>query len=188
MEQSELRLSPLQLNRYFIKELSYAVKGSFEGRYDPTEAFPYPQLSSRVRSTRNESDARAWKFELTVESNDAKSEEFPYSLRIVLVGDFTVTESYPAERADLLARVNGPSLLYSAAREALVLVTSRSGFPAIVLPSVLFLPPEDGAAKAAEQTPASVAPTGSPAPTVVAEPKAPGRKASKGARSSKKTR
>jgi preprotein translocase subunit SecB len=188
MEQSELRLSPLQLNRYFIKELSYAVKGSFEGRYDPTAFFPYPQLLSRVKSTRNESDARAWKFELTVESNDAKSEEFPYSLRIVMVGDFTVAESYPAERADLLARVNGPSLLYSAAREALVLITSRSGFPAIVLPSVLFLPPEEGAAKVGEPRPAPPAPAPASEPPAVAESKAAVKGRAKAARTSKKGR
>lgn len=187
MEQSELRLSPLQLNRYFVKELSYAVKESFEGRYDPTASFPYPQLSARVKSTRDESDARAWKFELTVESNDAKSEEFPYSLRIVLVGDFTVAENYPAERADLLARVNGPSLLYSAAREALVTVTSRSGFPAIVLASVLFLPPGEDTAKTGEQQPALSVPT-SPEPTVAAGSKSHGKKGTKGAGSSKKSR
>jgi preprotein translocase subunit SecB len=162
MEQQQLRLSPLQLNRYFVKELRYAVKDDFDGQYDQTAEFPFPQLSAKVRSTRNESDPRAWRFELTVESEDARSKEFPYSLRIVLVGEFAVAESYPAERADLLANVNGPSLLYSAAREALVTVTGRSGFPAIVLPSVLFLPPDEGASKAGEQQVAAEPP---PLPT-----------------------
>lgn len=142
MEPAELRLSPLQLNRYFIKKLAYAVKDSFEGQYDPTASFTYPKLLATVNRVQSESQSRDWRFELTVESDDASSVEFPYSLEIVLVGEFTVAEGYPDERAELLARVNGPSLLYSAAREALVTITSRSGFPAIVLPSVLFLPTE----------------------------------------------
>lgn len=185
MEQSELRLSPLQLKRYFVKELSYAVKGFFDGRYDPTASFPYPQLSSRVRSIRDESDTRAWRFELTVESNDSRSEEFPYSLRIVLVGEFAVAESYPPEHSDLLARVNGPSLLYSAAREALVTVTGRSGFPAIVLPSVIFLPPEDSAHKAGGQPPVGVIPAPVQETPGVAQPKTAGKRVK---RSSKKGR
>lgn len=179
MEQKELRLSPLQLNRYFIKELSYAVKDGFDGRYDPTAVFPYPHLSSRVRSTRDESDPRSWKFELTVESDDAQSEDFPYSLRIVLVGEFAVVASYSAERADLLAKVNGPSLLYSAAREALVTVTGRSGFPAIVLPSVLFLPPDEGSPKAAEQTPVAEPPPPAQESPAAAEPTPASKKAKK---------
>jgi len=183
MEQSELRRSPLQLNRYFIKELSYAVKGSFEGRYNTTASFPYPQLSAKVRSTRNEMDGRAWSFELTVESDDSRSEEFPYSLRIVLVGEFSVAENYPPERSDMLARVNGPSLLYSAAREALVTITSRSGFPAIVLPSVLFVPPEDGTPKAEGEPQVVKALTPTRKPPVAANPKPVGKK---GRKSSKK--
>jgi preprotein translocase subunit SecB len=178
MEQQELRLSPLQLNRYFVKELSYAVKEDFDGRYDQTAEFPYPRLSAKVRSTRGEPDPRAWRFELTVESEDARSEDFPYSLRIVLVGEFAVAKSYPAERADLLANVNGPSLLYSAAREALLTVTGRSGFPAILLPSVLFLPPDEGAPKAEAQQPAPTAGDADVAQPAAA-PKAASRRAKK---------
>jgi len=179
MEQQELRLSPLQLNRYFVKELSYVVKEDFDGRYDQTAEFPYPQLSAKVRSTRGEADPRAWRFELTVESEDARSEEFPYSLRIVLVGEFAVAESYPAERADLLANVNGPSLLYSAAREALLTVTGRSGFPAILLPSVLFLPPDEGTPKAEAQQPAPASGAGDAAQPATAVPKPASKKSKK---------
>jgi preprotein translocase subunit SecB len=138
-ENAELQLSPLQLNRYFIKELHYAVKDDFDDRYDQTAEFPYPQLSARVAHARSEQSPRDWRFELALESDDSQSAEFPYTLKIILVGYFTVMDEYPADRADMLAHVNGPSLLYSAAREALVTVTGRSGFPAIVLPSVIFV-------------------------------------------------
>lgn len=134
-----LQLSPLQLNKYFIKELHYAVKDEFDDKYDQATAFPYPQLTARVEHTQEEEKDRDWRFELTLESEDSQSIEFPYSLKIVLVGYFTIAEDYPSERVEMLAHVNGPSLLYSAAREALVTITGRSGYPAIVLPSVMFL-------------------------------------------------
>lgn len=106
--------------------------------FEESEETAYPRLSANVTDIRNADDPRSWRFELEVESKDEESKEFPYSLRIILVGFFRVRDQYPDERADILARVNGPSVLYSAAREALATATSRSGYPAIVLPSVMF--------------------------------------------------
>jgi preprotein translocase subunit SecB len=150
-DNTALQLSPLQLNKYFIKELHFAVKGDFDGKYDQTAEFPYPQLSARVSHTQSEQNPREWRLELTLESDDSQSEKFPYTLKIILVGYFTVIEEYPSERANMLAHVNGPSLLYSAAREALVTITGRSGFPAIVLPSVMFVQHALNVSKSAEK-------------------------------------
>ncbi len=158
-------LSPLELLQYYVKELYFCVKENFVDKYEEFEGrdeVAYPKLAAKIID--NQIDPRSWRFELEVESKDEDSTEFPYSLRITLVGFFRVREQYPADRADLLARVNGPSVLYSAAREALATATSRSGYPAIVLPSVMFtymeetqsqssaLPPAgDGAAHAEER-------------------------------------
>jgi preprotein translocase subunit SecB len=138
-DRAELQLSPLQLNKYFIKELHYAVKDNFDDKYDPSAEFPYPHLTAWIKHAQEEQSQRDWRFELTLESEDSQSTEFPYSLKIVLVGYFTVMDEYPSAQVDMLAHVNGPSLLYSAAREALVTITGRSGYPAIVLPSVMFI-------------------------------------------------
>ena len=135
-------LSPLQIVRYYIKELHYAVKENFDDKYEEQNlSIGYPNLYGNVIERQEKADPRQWRFEVIIESRDDQSEDFPYRLRIVLVGFFIVSDDYPFERADMLARVNGPSVLYSAAREALVTVTSRTGFPSIVLPSVMFIPP-----------------------------------------------
>lgn len=157
-------LSPLELEQYYIKELYFSVKNDFVDRYnefEESEETAYPRLSANVTDIRNADDPRSWRFELEVESKDEESKEFPYSLRIILVGFFRVRDQYPDERADILARVNGPSLLYSAAREALATATSRSGYPAIVLPSVMFSYTEEKQAQsqpppAAEEGPKGV--------------------------------
>jgi preprotein translocase subunit SecB len=131
-------MSPLELERYYIKELRFLIKENFVDKNDQFEDFTFPQLQAEVGESSHQNDPLRWRFELAVESKDENSSDFPYSLRIVLVGFFRVNESYPPDRVANLARVNGPSLLYSAAREALVTATSRSGYPAIVLPSVMF--------------------------------------------------
>ncbi len=141
MQQEPFSVSPLQIQNYYIKELHYAVKENFVDKYDQNLDISYPYLSGNIIEFQREDDPRQWRFEVVIESRDEQSNEFPYTLRIALVGFFRVSEDYPSERADILARVNGPSLLYSAAREALVTATSRTGFPAIVLPSVIFMPP-----------------------------------------------
>jgi preprotein translocase subunit SecB len=161
-------LSPLELEQYYIKELYFSVKNNFVDRYnefEESEETAYPRLSANVTDIRNADDPRSWRFELKVESKDEESKEFPYSLRIILVGFFRVRDQYPEERADILARVNGPSLLYSAAREALATATSRSGYPAIVLPSIMFSYTEEKQAQ------------NQPPPAAEEEPKGTGKKA-----------
>ncbi len=151
-DRAGLQLSPLQLNKYFIKELHYAVKDAFDDKYDQAAAFPYPQLTAWIKHTQGEQSQRDWRYELTLESEDSQSTAFPYSLKIVLVGYFTIMEEYPSEQMNMLAHVNGPSLLYSAAREALVTITGRSGYPAIVLPSVMFIQHALDMARAAQES------------------------------------
>jgi preprotein translocase subunit SecB len=94
--------------------------------------------SIRVKFDRKEDNPRRFRIRITIESNNQKSKTLPYEFRITLVGYFKVTEQYPEEQVDLLVSVNGPSVLYSAAREALAALTGRSPLPAIVLPTVTF--------------------------------------------------
>ncbi|MDT7543356.1 MAG: hypothetical protein QOE33_3260 [Acidobacteriota bacterium] len=141
MEHPPFQASPLQLERYYIKECNFSVKESFVDKQGDYAPVGLPQILANVNESVSEDDPRYWRFEVLVESNDDVSKEFPYSLHVVLVGFFRVHESYPEERIKLLAKINGPSLLYSAAREALVTVTGRTGYPAVVLPSVMFIPP-----------------------------------------------
>lgn len=134
------QLSPLQLNSYYIKEFAYSVKQEFVDRQDAAITLKFPRLSADVQDSQAEDDPRQWRFELAITSRDEQSTDFPYSLKIVLVGFFTVLDTWKPERIETLARINAPSVLYSAAREALVTVTSRTGYPALVLPTVFFNP------------------------------------------------
>jgi preprotein translocase subunit SecB len=135
-----MKLSPLQLERYFIKELHFLLKDDFESKPETDLVSELPDLLNlTVRAMRHEADPLRWSFEVSVQFKD--DPRFPYNLRIVMLGFFKVSNEYPAENVEMLARVNGPALLYSAAREAVVTITSRSGSPtAALLPSVSFLP------------------------------------------------
>jgi len=134
--------SPLRLEQYYIRELGYAIKDSFVDQQSNDLSPTAPDISAAVSCSPLSDQVRRWRIELTITSDDVVSIEAPYSIRTALVGLFSVDENYPAERLDALVTINGPSLLYSAAREALLMITSRSGYPAMMLPSVLFIPPQ----------------------------------------------
>ncbi len=71
-----------------------------------------------------------------------------YRIHIVVVGVFTVAESW--DDKERLLRVNGSSILYSAAREFLITITSRGPFGAVTLPTISF---NTEAAKKADKEP-----------------------------------
>jgi preprotein translocase subunit SecB len=137
-----MRQSPLIIDFYFVKKVQFELRNGFDTDFheERKEVDP-PKLNINVESGKHSEEPNRWRFELSIEADENSSEpDFPYTFFISLVGFFRVDENYPAENADMLALVNAPSLLYSAAREFLANVTGRSPYPAILLPSVSFFP------------------------------------------------
>lgn len=133
--------SPLIIDFYFVKKVHFELKEGFDLKFDQDIQAETPNLNIFVESGKHTEQPNQWKFELRVESEDkTSSNDFPYTFGVTLVGYFRVHEDFPPESADLLAQVNAPSVLYSAAREFLASVTGRSPYKAILLPSVSFAP------------------------------------------------
>ena len=65
---------------------------------------------------------------------------FPYAIHLVVVGLFTIDKKFPDH--EKLLRVTGASMLYSAAREFIITVTSRGPWSEVIIPTVSFLPEE----------------------------------------------
>lgn len=138
-------MSPLQLDRYFLKGLNFQLKDGYDrGRVSP-EHFSPPKLEIGVVSAEQDAEQPLqWRFEVSLELPDLPDSEFPYQVETTLVGYFTVSDSYPIEHAERLARVNGPAVLYSCAREIVASVTGRCPYPKLLIPSVTFFQPEAG--------------------------------------------
>jgi preprotein translocase subunit SecB len=133
-------ISPLQLDSYFLKSLHFELKSGFD-RPCQRDMTP-PDLEIGVVSVEQNSDNPAqWRFEVSLELPDVPESKFPYTVATTLVGIFTVNEQYPTEHAERLARVNGPAVLYSSAREIVASITGRSPYPKLLIPSVTFIQP-----------------------------------------------
>jgi|SRR5687767_14889733 len=136
--------SPLRLEWYFIKELRVA----WQSEYDSSEAaaMSVSDLSVEVTPSQSEEEPLKWAFEVSIALEDNTGKRFPYVFHIVLVGFFEIAREYAETNpngSELLAVVNGPAVLYSAAREHITTLTSRGPYPEVVLPTVTFLPIEE---------------------------------------------
>ena len=152
--------SPLELNFHYIKEFSFSVTERYVDKNLSNVQVGSPQIAVEVKAEKINDSLRDWRIEVLIETEEGTVSEFPYSFRTVLVGFFHVGDQWLDNRVENLAKVNGTSLLFSAAREALVTMTSRTGFPATVLPVVMFTPlaqqaPEPQTAPAPESAPAA---------------------------------
>ncbi len=134
----------LDLRQYFIKEMRFAVNENFDRAKFASQDYTYPELSCSVIEHNSEGNPREWQFELRVESPElGHGVDLPYSIAVVLSGQFVVEDGYAEEQVSVLARTNGPSVLYSAAREIILNTTARTGFPPTKLPTVRFVPSPD---------------------------------------------
>jgi preprotein translocase subunit SecB len=133
-----MQISPLQLEGYFLKEVSFVLNEEITER--PTELKKSENLGVEVSVSVDCIDKRKrrWRCELTLDLKPNETES-AYTFHLVLVGFFFVSKDYPKDMVELLAKTNCPAVLYSTAREMLVTVVRRSPFTPVLIPSVTFL-------------------------------------------------
>ncbi len=133
-------ISQLQLETYFLKEISYSVKDSLDEI--PKEVSEIAPVGLEVADLTTPVDGRdnAWRCELVIKSSDDEKGGNPfYNFRIVMVGFFRVRSNLSHEQEQTLAESNCPAVLYSTSREIIATVTRRSPYPAVLLPLVTFV-------------------------------------------------
>src|SRR5262245_58140009 len=126
-------LSPLQLRQHFFSLVSIRANpaGTATGELS---------LEPKIRFQRASAPPNHWALALRVIIKSLKPEmPFCYEADIEIHGIVEVHESYPPEKQEQLAAVNGLSLLYSAVREMFVNVTARSAHGLVSLPTVNFI-------------------------------------------------
>jgi preprotein translocase subunit SecB len=154
-----MKLSPLRLERYIIKESHFSLRSEYAKEIaDPAAATRKspPGFLVAVSAKRSEKDPLHWLFEITVELPDDPEKDFPYIFKVTAAGSFHISPEFPSERAEDMIRANAPALLYSSLREHVLMITGRSQFKPILLPSVTFATTKPGA-KSETQPPKKMA-------------------------------
>jgi preprotein translocase subunit SecB len=96
-------------------------------------------LRTSIQIAKSEDNPRAWRVILNISVGPPEPGAFcPYLIDIELLGFFEVHEDFPEDQMQDLISCNATAVLYSAAREFLILVTGRGPLPAYLLPSTHF--------------------------------------------------
>lgn len=125
---------PLELKKYFFPYVQVAA----DAEYESSEKEIKPNFEVRT-SVEQDPTSHIYQvvLEIMAEPKDEKS-KIPYSIHLIAVGLFAVNEKF--SDTEKLLKINGASMLYSAAREFIITVTSRGPWPHVVIPTVSFLP------------------------------------------------
>ncbi|MBK8809169.1 MAG: protein-export chaperone SecB [Acidobacteria bacterium] len=126
----------LQLENYFVEELTFRVKPINKGIKTGVELLG-SDLNAEVTIGQNKSDPLKKLCRLTI-GLDGKSKSLPFEFKITLLGFFGLKEDCPEELREKLLQITAPSILFTATRELLLMVSSRSGIGPVMLPTVVF--------------------------------------------------
>ncbi|MBI5688310.1 MAG: protein-export chaperone SecB [Verrucomicrobia bacterium] len=141
-----MKLSPLQLSRQVLTKLN--IEAIHDG--DPNVG---PDVATTVDANPTKDNPREWIVFLNVELKSPAGKKASYTGHIDLVGLFRINDQWPAEKIEKLVRVNGPSILYGAARELVANLTARGPWPMVMLPTLSFFTPANEPAPQRQVTP-----------------------------------
>lgn len=128
-----LAAPPLELKKYFFP----FVQVTADDEYEPSEKEITPNFEVKTSLEHDEANqVYQVVIEIVVEPEDEES-KIPYSIHLIAVGLFFVNADFPDP--EKLLRITGASMLYSAAREFIITVTSRGPWPHVIIPTISFL-------------------------------------------------
>ncbi len=110
------------------------------------------EVNVEVRIGQNPEDAKRWMIDLSIKVDPKDADVQSYSIKLGAIGFFLVGEEMTLNpgQVEKLVAVNGASILYSSAREYLLLISGRGPFPPVYLPTFNFQGLEKPAGKAAD--------------------------------------
>jgi preprotein translocase subunit SecB len=126
--------TPLQLKEYFFPH----VRVSADPGVSDDDSFNDNNFKAKVDVIKTVEGNDDYQVALSLSSfPESEENRTPYSVELVAVGFFKVSPKW--DDPDKLLQVTAASILYAAAREFLITVTSRGPWGAIMLPATSFL-------------------------------------------------
>lgn len=139
LENAGMKPSPISLIEYFATDLLLATNRAFQP--DKPLQFFDADFSVAVNAVQNNDAPRngnRWQVSVEVRHQPAPDTNFPYSYRVVLVGQFGVGPSVSDDNEERTVRIHGASVLYGMAREIIRALTGRGPYRPVIIPTVSF--------------------------------------------------
>lgn len=132
-----MKLSPIQLLDYHVTSLSVEACASFK-RDQPMDLDPADLSVSAQTKLMDDGDEPRWAVSLSLRHEPIEGKNIPYRLSIDMVGLVTAVAKKADDMISHAVEVNGPSMLFGAAREILRDATARGPHGPIIIPSASF--------------------------------------------------
>lgn len=148
-----MKLSPIQLLDYHVTSLTVEASASFK-RDKPMDLDPAHLHVSASAKMLSDGDDPRWAVTLSLRHEPVEGKNIPYRLVIELVGLVSTVMKKIDDGVKHAVEVNGPSMLFGAAREILREATARGPHGSIMIPSASFFtvpPTSEAAAKASSK-------------------------------------
>lgn len=145
-----MKLSPLELEHYFVTTLSLTANRNFDGQ-KPRAACICDLLVEPFLQV-DEKDTRHWQVTLKLTYRPGPDVNAPYHFAVEIVGLFRVTAEYGADKVQWLVETNATSILYGTAREMLRSMMTTGPYPPLLLPTGSFYEPKKVAPTAAKSS------------------------------------
>ena len=126
---------PLQLELHFYPAIKIEADKNFKPGTPAQAKLNLHQVKSMINN-----DAFHWEVEQTIVMEPEGKAPIPYRVFLKVIGHFGVAESMNKEKIPELIEVTGGSMLFSAAREFILMVTARGPWPPVALPTVRIVP------------------------------------------------
>jgi hypothetical protein len=132
-----MKISPLQLRRYFVSEMSCSANMDFNPSRDFQLSFE--QFQVETDSWRTEGASGSWSLRMVITHQIGPQQNFPYEFKLVMIGFLVCTGPVPhGLEEDRYVKVNGFSILYGIAREIIRATTARGPWRDLMIPTVSF--------------------------------------------------
>jgi len=134
-----MSLPALRLDGYFYERVTLDADPGW-----PADKSPVTGVNVKVEVGQHTGQPTRWRVIMDVVAQpDQKGQPIPYKIALRCHGFFTVAprEGLKAD-ARTLVQITGASMLYSAARDMVLTLSSRGRFGPVLLPTVSFLRPE----------------------------------------------
>lgn len=116
---------------------SASVKANYNFNRKHTDTEPQEPQSNIYIAPRDQDHSIQMSLQVVVQSDSPAD---PYDIDLLIVGNFSGDPSLDPKEFAEQAVMSGPNILYGAARERIMSLTSRSAWGEYILPAVVFEP------------------------------------------------
>jgi preprotein translocase subunit SecB len=132
-EPSKESLYPVQPTFITVREVHFIALRP------PSENDRIDESSVRITQTASQFNEETNRVQVTLTAefgfeNTPDVEPPPFAVKLSMVGEFVIEDSFPREKIQLWASRNAPFVIFPYLRERLYTITNQGGYPAILLP------------------------------------------------------